>query len=84
VEGEWKLKSIDGGQHTEVKYTMQVDPGPLIPRPIIVLALKIVQREAVTSVKAMVEQEYAAAPAPVAGKDVSSNIPAKNQYDPHG
>jgi len=84
VEGEWKLKSIDDGQHTAVKYTMQVDPGPLIPRPVIVLALKMVQREAVTSVKAMVEQEYATAPAPEAGKDVSSNIPAKSQHEPHG
>jgi ribosome-associated toxin RatA of RatAB toxin-antitoxin module len=58
VEGEWELKSIDDGQHTKVKYTMEVDPGPLIPRPVIVLALKMVQHEAVTGVKASIEQEF--------------------------
>ncbi|MBU6450755.1 MAG: SRPBCC family protein [Cyanobacteria bacterium REEB67] len=58
VEGEWKLRSIDDGQHTEVRYTMEVDPGPLIPRPIIVMALKMVQREAVLNVKASVEEDF--------------------------
>jgi ribosome-associated toxin RatA of RatAB toxin-antitoxin module len=61
VEGEWKLRSIDDGQHTDVRYTMEVDPGPLIPRPIINLALKMVQREAVNNVKSAVEHEYALA-----------------------
>ena len=32
VEGEWKLRSIDDGQHTEVRYTMEVDPGPPYPQ----------------------------------------------------
>jgi|GEM_PF-1438848 len=64
VEGEWELESIDGGQHTKVKYTMEVDPGPLIPRPVIVLALKMIQREAITAVKSSVEHEFAATDAP--------------------
>jgi ribosome-associated toxin RatA of RatAB toxin-antitoxin module len=58
VEGEWELKSIDDGQHTKVKYTIEVDPGPLIPRPIITVALKMVQHDAIHSVKSMVEEEY--------------------------
>ena len=61
VEGEWKLKAIDDGLHTQVRYTMEVDPGPLIPRPVIVMALKMVQHEAVNNVKATVEQAYAIA-----------------------
>ena len=61
VEGEWELHSIDDGQHTRVRYTMEVDPGPLIPRPIINMALKMVQHEAVNNVKATVEHEYALA-----------------------
>jgi len=74
VEGEWELKSIDGGQRTQVKYTMEVDPGPLIPRPVIVLALKMIQREAITSVKASVEHEYAAIePASKTGVNVNAN-----------
>jgi ribosome-associated toxin RatA of RatAB toxin-antitoxin module len=82
VEGEWKLKSIDDGQHTEVKYTMEVDPGPLIPRPIIVMALKMVQREAVLSVKAMVEHEYASS-ASGAGKTADGSASDKGQHDSH-
>jgi ribosome-associated toxin RatA of RatAB toxin-antitoxin module len=81
VEGEWKLKSIDGGQHTQVKYTMEVDPGPLIPRPIIVMALKMVQNEAVHSVKFMVEQDYAASQS---GQGDRNNISRIKQHDPEG
>src|SRR5208283_1304147 len=83
VEGEWKLKSIDGGLHTSVKYTMEVDPGPLIPRPVIVLALKMVQREAVNSVKAMVEQEYSTSSAGKSGGNASGTISGTSQHDPH-
>ena len=82
VEGEWELDSIDDGQHTKVKYTMEVDPGPLIPRPIIVMALKMVQREAITGVKAMVENEYSqnhTAPE----KPSPRNISRANQKDGH-
>ncbi|MBS1991234.1 MAG: SRPBCC family protein [Cyanobacteria bacterium SZAS LIN-3] len=79
VEGEWKLKSIDDGQHTQVKYTMEVDPGPLIPRPVIVMALKMIQREAVSSVKSSVEQEYAAA-MQAKGRNISNT----SSTVPHG
>jgi ribosome-associated toxin RatA of RatAB toxin-antitoxin module len=81
VQGEWELKSIDDGKHTKVKYTMEVDPGPLIPRPVIVMALKMVQHEAVNSVKAHVEQEYASSG--LAGKTASGTVQGAGARDPH-
>jgi ribosome-associated toxin RatA of RatAB toxin-antitoxin module len=82
VEGEWELQAIDNGQHTKVKYTMEVDPGPLIPRPVIVLALKMVQREAITGVKAMVEREYSQSSA-APEKPNPASISKTNQKDGH-
>jgi ribosome-associated toxin RatA of RatAB toxin-antitoxin module len=83
VEGEWELDSIDGGQHTKVKYTMEVDPGPLIPRPVIVLALKMVQHEAISGVKAMVEHEYSQMNSSPDKPTPGGSISKTNQKDSH-
>ncbi|CAN5259664.1 hypothetical protein BH11CYA1_BH11CYA1_01860 [soil metagenome] len=57
VEGEWQLKSVNGGRHCQVKYTLEVDPGPAIPRPIANLALKMTQKEIVSTFKLVVEKD---------------------------
>jgi len=63
-----------------------VDPGPMIPRTVIVLALKMVQKEAVINVKNMVEQEYAASQTALNGKKgsiSSKNSTGAGQPAPH-
>ena len=57
VEGEWQLKSTNAGRHCQVKYTLEVDPGPAIPRPIASMALKMTQKEIVGNFKQVVEKD---------------------------
>ncbi|MBA4026602.1 MAG: hypothetical protein C0473_00020 [Cyanobacteria bacterium DS3.002] len=57
VEGEWQLKSVNSGRHCQVIYTLEVDPGPAIPRPIASLALKMTQKEIVSNFKQVVEKD---------------------------
>jgi ribosome-associated toxin RatA of RatAB toxin-antitoxin module len=57
VEGEWQLKSVNSGRHCQVKYTLEVDPGPAIPRPIANMALKMTQKEIVGNFKQVVEKD---------------------------
>jgi ribosome-associated toxin RatA of RatAB toxin-antitoxin module len=59
VEGEWQLKSVNSGRHCQVKYTLEVDPGPAIPRPIANMALKMTQKEIVGNFKQVVEKDIA-------------------------
>jgi ribosome-associated toxin RatA of RatAB toxin-antitoxin module len=60
VEGEWQLKSVNAGKHCQVKYTLEVDPGPAIPRPVANLALKMTQKEIVSNFKQVVEKDVKA------------------------
>lgn len=56
--GEWKLTPMSDGR-CQVSYTLEIDPGPAIPRPVASLALKVVQKEIVQGVKQVIEQDYA-------------------------
>ncbi len=56
--GEWKLTPGEDGRSCKVRYTLQIDPGPAIPRPVAAMALKMVQREIVTGVKQTLEKDF--------------------------
>ena len=56
--GEWKLTPGEDGKSCKVRYTLQIDPGPAIPRPVASMALKMVQREIVTGVKQTLEKDF--------------------------
>ncbi|MBX9939163.1 MAG: SRPBCC family protein [Candidatus Obscuribacterales bacterium] len=56
--GEWKLIPVNEGKHCLVKYSLEIDPGPAIPRPVASWALKMVQKEIIAGVKQTLDQEY--------------------------
>ncbi|MBN8661354.1 MAG: SRPBCC family protein [Candidatus Obscuribacter phosphatis] len=56
--GEWKLIPVNDGKHCLVKYSLEIDPGPAIPRPVASWALKMVQKEIIAGVKQTLDQEY--------------------------
>lgn len=60
VEGEWTLKASDDNECL-IRYTLEVDPGPAIPRAVANLALKMTQKEIVANIKDVVEKDYARA-----------------------
>lgn len=57
VEGEWKLEPKDGN-HTRVTYRIEVEGGPYIPQTLVSMFLKVVQKEATTSVKSAAEAYF--------------------------
>ena len=59
VIDEWKIQADP--QKTDsckVSYTLEVDPGPVIPKPMASMALKIIQKEIVANVKQVVENQF--------------------------
>jgi ribosome-associated toxin RatA of RatAB toxin-antitoxin module len=40
IQGSWKLAPVDNGSKTILTYTLQLDPGPLIPRSLLLGAVK--------------------------------------------
>jgi ribosome-associated toxin RatA of RatAB toxin-antitoxin module len=40
IQGSWRLTPAEGGQKTILTYTLQLDPGPLIPRTLLLGAVK--------------------------------------------
>lgn len=59
VIGEWKIQADPlKADSCKVSYTLEVDPGPVIPKPMASMALKIVQKEIVANVKQVVENQF--------------------------
>lgn len=40
IQGSWKLFPVDGGNKTVLAYTLQLDPGPLVPKSLLLNAVK--------------------------------------------
>lgn len=40
IQGVWRLSSVDNGKKTVLSYTLQLDPGPLIPKSLLLGAVK--------------------------------------------
>jgi hypothetical protein len=40
IQGSWRLTPADGGKKTILAYTLKLDPGPFIPRPLLMTAVK--------------------------------------------
>ena len=57
VEGQWDCKPIDNAK-TEVKYTLAVDPGPMVPSTLVSLMLHSVVKEVVRSVQDSCSDTY--------------------------
>lgn len=60
VQGTWQLSSTDSN-HCRLIYTMEVDAGPVIPRPLVSFILKMIQREVISSIKLVSETAFIAA-----------------------
>ncbi len=58
VEGEWSLEQTKDGQHCKVTYAIEVEPG-MVPQPVVSMFLKVVQKEAVSSVTSVSESVFA-------------------------
>lgn len=61
VVGSWTLSTAkDKANQTvcQVKYTLEADPGPIIPPPMVSFILHTVQHEVVTSLKQSCEKSY--------------------------
>lgn len=71
VEGQWQLKASSNNDCL-ISYTLEVDPGPAIPRPVANMALKMTQKEIVGNIKEVVEKDYARA------ASSSSSLPTSN------
>lgn len=57
VEGEWSLKSTKDGRCCQVRYTLALDAGPAIPKPMVGFVIKMMQKEIVGSIKEVAETE---------------------------
>jgi len=55
VSGHWQLKPIENDTRCQVVYTISVDAGPFIPKYLTGLLLKMMQKEAVASIKSRAE-----------------------------
>lgn len=40
IQGSWKLQPVDNGKKTILSYTLKLDPGPLIPKSMLLGAVK--------------------------------------------
>jgi len=61
VHGRWELESIKDGKFCKATYTLEVDPGPIIPAFLVSFALHEMQKEIVTSFSNGCESFYAKA-----------------------
>lgn len=57
VEGEWTLEPVKD-DHTKVTYAIEVEPG-MVPQSMVSMFLKVIQKEAVTSVTSASESFFA-------------------------
>ncbi len=57
LKGQWEIKQLAANK-CNVKYTLLVDVGPLVPAPLINFVVHQVQREIVTDLKHYVEAKY--------------------------
>lgn len=74
VEGEWRLKSSKDGKQCQVRYTLALEPGAAIPKPMAGFVIKMMQREIVNSIKEVAVADYSQS----GGKDhVSQKAVAK-------
>jgi ribosome-associated toxin RatA of RatAB toxin-antitoxin module len=82
VEGEWRLKPSKDKQGCLVSYTLKVDPGPIIPKPMAVMALKMVQKEIVVNIKQVIEKGYTSREQVAKISDSSSSVhkPGNNLF----
>lgn len=60
VHGRWSLAPEEAGQRCRVIYTLEVDPGPVIPPFLVSFVLGFVQKEIVASLKEAAESAPAA------------------------
>lgn len=40
IDGAWRLIPVENGRKTILSYTLKLDPGPFIPRPLLLTAVK--------------------------------------------
>lgn len=40
IQGSWRLTPVEGGQKTILTYTLKLDPGPLVPKSMLLNAVK--------------------------------------------
>lgn len=57
--GEWTLSPSDGGKYCKARYVLEIDPGPVIPRPMASMVISMVQKEIMADVKRAIENDYA-------------------------
>lgn len=57
--GEWRLSEGADNHSCKVRYTLEVDGGAYIPKPVLGMVMKVVQKEIVNNVKETVEAEVA-------------------------
>lgn len=58
VEGEWRLKATNNGHQCQVRYTLALEPGAAIPKPMAGFVIKMMQKEIITSVRDVAEADY--------------------------
>ncbi len=58
--GEWTLSPTEGGKYCKARYVLEIDPGPVIPRPMASMVITMVQKEIMADVKKVIETDYAA------------------------
>jgi ribosome-associated toxin RatA of RatAB toxin-antitoxin module len=56
--GKWEIKPSQDGEKCTAIYTLQVDPGGLVPAPLVGVMLHSMQKEIVASVKKSAETEF--------------------------
>ena len=57
--GEWRLSDGADGHSCKARYTLEVDGGAIIPKSLLGMVMKVVQKEIVNNVKEKVEAEVA-------------------------
>jgi hypothetical protein len=56
IQGFWRLISAENGQKTILVYNLKLDPGPLIPRSLLLGAIKADLPNMLQSAKRTIEQ----------------------------
>ncbi len=56
IQGSWHLLPADNGNKTVLSYTLKLDPGPLVPRALLLPAVKSDLPNMMRSVKASIDQ----------------------------
>lgn len=57
--GEWRILDGNDPHSCKVRYTLEIDGGAFIPKPVLGMVLKVVQKEIVNNVKETAEAEVA-------------------------